>query len=181
MVLEKSVRDLLFTDDCALVAHTQDNLQVIMDHFAKACCHCGLTMNLKKIEVMYQPASGKPYQPPRITIDGSLISLIDKFTYLGSTLSCNTQVDDEVAHRISKASSAFGKSRGKIWDKRGIKLQTKLRVHRGAVITSLLYTCETWTTYYHHIKQLNHFHLGCLRKIVKIKWQDKIPDIELLK
>ena len=27
----------------------------------------------------------------------------------------------------------------------------------------------------------NHFHLFCLRKLLKIKWQDKIPDKEVLK
>ena len=26
-----------------------------------------------------------------------------------------------------------------------------------------------------------HFHLSCLRKILKIRWQDKIPDTEILK
>ena len=29
-------------------------------------------------------------------------------------------------------------------------------------------------------KRLNHFHLSCLRKLLKIKWQDKIPDTEVL-
>ena len=27
----------------------------------------------------------------------------------------------------------------------------------------------------------NNFHLSCLRKLLKIKWQDKIPDTEVLK
>ena len=27
----------------------------------------------------------------------------------------------------------------------------------------------------------NHFHLSCLRKLFEIKWQDKIPDTEVLK
>ena len=31
-----------------------------------------------------------------------------------------------------------------------------------------------------HAKTLNRFHLNCLRKIHKIKWQDKIPDTEVL-
>ena len=30
-------------------------------------------------------------------------------------------------------------------------------------------------------KRLNHFHTSCLRKLLKIKWQDRIPDIEVLK
>ena len=32
-----------------------------------------------------------------------------------------------------------------------------------------------------HAKRLNHFHKSCLRKLLKIKWQDRIPDTEVLK
>ena len=49
------------------------------------------------------------------------------------------------------------------------------------VLPTLLYACETWTVYQRHAKRLNHFHLNSLRKLLKIKWQDKIPDTEVLK
>ena len=58
---------------------------------------------------------------------------------------------------------------------------TKLKVYRSIVLPTLLYTCETWTVYQRHAKRLNHFHTSCLRKLLKIKWQDKIPDTEVLK
>ena len=32
-----------------------------------------------------------------------------------------------------------------------------------------------------HAKRLNLFHTSCLRKLLKIKWQDRIPDTEVLK
>ena len=35
--------------------------------------------------------------------------------------------------------------------------------------------------YQRHAKILNHFYLSCLRKMLKIKWQDKISDTEVLK
>ena len=41
--------------------------------------------------------------------------------------------------------------------------------------------CETWTVYQHYAKRLNHFNNSCHRKLVKIKWQDRIPDTEVLK
>ena len=43
-----------------------------------------------------------------------------------------------------------------------------------------VYVCETWTIYSKQEKRLNSFHLRCLRKIVGIKWQDKMPDTEVL-
>ena len=49
------------------------------------------------------------------------------------------------------------------------------------MLPTLLYACETWTVYQRHAKRLNHFHTRCLRKLLKVKWQDKIPDTEVLK
>ena len=48
------------------------------------------------------------------------------------------------------------------------------------MLPTLLYTCETWTVYQRHAKKLNHFHTTCLRKLLNIKWQDRIPDTEVL-
>ena len=88
-------------------------------------------------------------------------------------------IDDEVNSRTAKASAAFGRLCGSIWDRSGIRLDTKLEVYRAVVLPTLLYAYETWTVY--HAKRLNHFHSSCLRKLLKIKWQDRIPDTEVLK
>ena len=78
--------------------------------------------------------------------------------------------------RIAKAGAEFGRLRGSIWNQSGIRFDTKLAVYRSAVLLTLLYACETWTV----AKRLNHFHTSCLRKRLKIKWQNRIPDIEIL-
>ena len=89
--------------------------------------------------------------------------------------------DDEVNARIGKASAAFGRLRGSVGDRSGIMLDTKLKVYKAAVLPTLLHACETWTVYQRHAKRLNHFHTDCLRKLLKIKWQDRIRDTEVLK
>ena len=38
---------------------------------------------------------------------GQRLQVVDKFTYLGSTLSRDVHIDDEVNARIAKASAAF--------------------------------------------------------------------------
>ena len=49
------------------------------------------------------------------------------------------------------------------------------------VLTTLLYGCESWMVYQCHARKLNHLHATCLRKLLGIKWQDKIPDTEVLR
>ena len=118
---------------------------------------------------------------PPLTVKGQRLQVVDKFTYLGSTLSRVVHIDDEVNARIAKASAAFGRLRGSVWDRSGIRLDTKLKVYKAKVLPTLLYACETWTVYQRHAKRLNHFHTSCLRKLLEIKWQDRIPDTEVLK
>ena len=89
------------------------------------------------------------------------------------------QIDDEVNARIAKASAAFG--RLGMWDRSGIRLDTKLKVYRLVMLPTLFYACETWTVYQRHAKRLNHFHTNCFRKLLKNKRQDRIPDTEVLK
>lgn len=179
-VEEGSVRDLLFADDCALNADTEDKMQQSMNCFSNACKSFGLTISTKKTEVLHQPAPQKPYVEPVITVEGEPLKTVDKFTYLGSTLSRSVNIDDEVEMRIAKASSAFGRLRESVWERRGIKLATKLKVYRAVVLPTLLYACETWTVYARHAKKLHRFHMNCLRKLLKISWQDKVPDTEVL-
>ena len=124
---------------------------------------------------------GKSYKEPTITVKGQRLQMVDKFTYLGSTLSRVVHIDDEVNARIAKASAAFGWLRGSVWDQSGIRLDTKLKVYKAVVLLTLLYACEIRTVYQRHAKRLNHFHTICLRKLLKIKWQDRIPDTEVLK
>ena len=60
-------------------------------------------------------------------------------------------------------------------------LATKLKVYKAVVITTLLYACETWTVYRRHEpRKLQHFHTTSLRRILNIRWQDKVPDTEVL-
>ena len=86
-VREDTARDFLFADDCALNASKESDMQESMDLFAKACDDFGLTISTKKTEVMHQPAPAAPYTEPNITVDGQRLAVVDKFVYLGSTLS----------------------------------------------------------------------------------------------
>ena len=78
------------------------------------------------------------------------------------------------------ASAAFGRLHKNVWDRRGITTETKIKVYKAVVLTTMLYGCESWTVYQCHARKMNHFHSTSLRKILGIKWQDMLPDTEVL-
>ena len=107
--------------------------------------------------------------------------MVERFTYLGSTLSRNVVIDDEVNARLAKANVAFSILHKNVWNRRGITLDRNIKVYQAIVLTTLLYGCKSWRVYQHHARKLNHFHTTCLRKFLGIKWQDKISDTEVLR
>ena len=62
----------------------------------------------------------------------------------------------------------------------GLNLQTKLKVNKAVILTTLFYACETWTVYCRHARKTIRFHINCLRRLLRITWQDIIPDTEVL-
>lgn len=174
------IRDLLFADDCALTAHSQDMAQQLFDRFANAAQRFGLTVSLKKTEVLFQPADRGTHTAPTIKAGVTVLKSVDRFCYLGSVLSTSAMIDDDVSARLAKASAAFGRLTKRLWNNHGIQLFTKIAVYRAVVLTTLLYGCESWTLYRRHVSKLDQFHLRCLRKIAHIRWQDMIPNTTVL-
>ena len=103
--------EFLVDDDMAKGASTEEKMQKGVDQVSDSCDSYDLTICIKKTEVVYQPAPGKPYKEPTITVNGQRLEVVDKFTYLGNTLSSVVHIDDVGNARIAKA---FGRLRGSI-------------------------------------------------------------------
>ena len=106
------------------------------------------------------------YTEPSITVKGETLKVVESFAYLGSILSRSVRIDNEVDARITKASTAFGRLRKKVWERNGLTTRTKLKVYKAVVLPSLVYSCEAWTVYSSYANKLNRFHLDSLRKIL---------------
>ena len=103
-------------------------MQQCVNHLPRACDKFGFTISTKKTEVMHQPAPLKLYHEPHIFVNDEPLKATDSFTYLGSTLSREANIDVEVNNILSKANSAFGILMKKVWHRRGISQETKLKV-----------------------------------------------------
>ena len=114
-VTEALIRELLFADDCMISCHTQPDLQHMTTKFSNAAKSYGLQRSITKTKVMYQAVPGKPYVEPSITIDNVQLPITKQFKYLGSVLSNDAQMDEDIKARISKASSACGSLQERVW------------------------------------------------------------------
>ena len=92
------------------------------------------------------------YVEPSVYIDGKKLKVVDKFTYLGSTINRFCSLGNEIALRLEKAAGAFSALKDRVWLQRGLKKTTKLEVYNACVLTCLLYACETLVVYRRHLK-----------------------------
>ena len=88
------------------MAHTLEHVQRLMDCFANAAKRSfGLTISLKKTEVMLQPRPSSSPPKPDIFVNDTALNVVDKFCYLGSVLSQNAEINDDITRRIGAASA----------------------------------------------------------------------------
>jgi len=99
--------------------------------------------------------------------DGSQsIEVVSKFSCLGSTVTSLNFLDQEISIRIGKVGTAF-RLLDRLW-KANIKMQTKMRIYKAVVVTTLLYGSETWSTTRNQDDRLDAFDTHCLRIILQI-------------
>ncbi len=118
---------------------------------------------------------------PCISIGHHTLETMEDFTYLGSTISSNLSLDNELNRtRIGKASIAMARLTKRVWNNSMLTTNTKIKVYQASVLSIFLYGSETWTMYIWQEHRLNSFHLRCLRRILGITWQDRVPNTEVL-
>ena len=181
--LIKIVREMLYPGDSALVAHSVEDMQSLVEEFARAASQFSLQINIKNTECLYQP--------PKFQLSTSLSEEISigteppvkckTFKYLGSTVSENARLEDELSLRMGRASAVFGNVRERLWNNRHVSIRVKCKVYRATVLATLLYVAETWTVYRVQVKKLHAYMMRHLRAIINTSWKDKITNIEVLK
>ena len=150
-----------------------------MDAFSNASKKFGLKITIKKTEVMYQPYSTRTRED-NIMVDGNKLNSVLEFTYIGSTISCNGYVDDEIQRRMAKASASFDRLRQRLWNNHHVSMRVKGKIYRAIVLSALLYGAEAWTVYRRQVKKLHAFMMRHLRSIMRITWMDKVTNKEIL-
>ena len=103
-------------------------------------------LNIKKTEALYQPNSTRTREED-IMVDGNKLNSVLEFTYLGSTISSDGCIDDEIQRRMAKASASFGRLRQRLWNNHHVSMRVKGKINLAIVLSTLLYGAEAWTVY----------------------------------
>ena len=138
----RCLRDFLFADEAAVTAYSAEDLQQLMTRFSNACQDFGLTISLKKTQVMRQDTDS----PPAISINDHELDVIHDFVYMGSAISDTLSLDAEFNRRTGKAATTMTTSRltKKAWNNSKLTVHTKIQIYRACDVNTLLYGSKTY-------------------------------------
>ena len=131
----KTITDADYTDDITLLANAPTQSETLLHNLERAAAGIGLHVNAHKMEYMFFNQTGDIS-----TLSGSSLKLVDKFTYLGSSVS-STETDIDT--QLAKAWSAI--DRLSVILKSLLTDKMKCSFFQAAVVSILLYGCATWT------------------------------------
>ena len=130
------------------------------DSLERAAAGIGLHVKAHKTEYMCYNQTGDIS-----TLDGTSLKLVDKFTYLGSSVS---STEKDIDTRLTKAWTAIDRL-SSIW-KSDLTDKMKRIFFQAAVVSILLYGCTTWTLT-KRLKKLDGNYTRMLRAILSKSWR----------
>ena len=159
------LKDLRFADDIALIADSEEDLQTLIEQVHDASKKFGMEISIPKTKAMI--FSREDQLQVNINLDGTPLEQVNRFKYLGVTLTPSNDSTSEIKSRLLLASTALGKLQ-KVWSDKDVTLSTKLRLVNALIYPVLLYGSEIWTIKKNDMKKLEAFEMRCYRKILNI-------------
>ena len=105
---QTKITESQFADDVAVYATTRDTFESSATKFVGSASEWGLTVSIIKTKGMVSGNHITPADVLPVRLDGGEIEIVQDFTYLGSNITTDGEVDNEVKIRIGKAARAFG-------------------------------------------------------------------------
>ena len=157
----KTITNADYADDIAILANTPNQAEVLLHSLEQAATGIGLHVNAHKTEYMCFNQTGDIS-----TLDRTSLKQVDKFTYLGSSIS---STEKDIDTRLTKAWTAIDKL-SIIW-KLDLTDKMKHSFFQAAVMSILLYGCTTWTLTKRLEKKLDGNYTRMLWAILNKSWR----------
>ena len=100
----------------------------------------------------------------KANIGDNVLENVLNIEYLGSRLQCDGDDQVDVRHRMDIAQAVFG-SLSRIWTDHRLSRETKLRLYKLSVCSSLTHCCTAWALARQVSRTINGFNSRCLHVI----------------
>ena len=108
-------------------------------------------------------------------MDDDALKQVPKFKYLGSIFTEDGKNKEDTIQRIKEARVTFNKKK-QLLCSNSLSLEIKKKLIKSCIWSVVLFGSETWTLGKNEEGVVNVFETWCWRRMLKIKWKDRITN-----
>ena len=135
------MNQLLFADDEALVADSEEKLIRLINEFERVCSRRKLKVNVGKCKVM-RCSAVEESEPLNVRLNGEVLEEVKEFKYLGSMITARVGMDAELRERLGEGGKVMG-GLASVWKSGGMSIEAKICLWVSIVVPTVLYGSES--------------------------------------
>ncbi|KAJ4446764.1 hypothetical protein ANN_13461 [Periplaneta americana] len=159
---------LVYADDVNMLGENTQTIRENTEILPKASKAVGLEVNPEKTKYMIMSRDQNIVRNGNIKIGDLSFEGVEKFKYLGATVTNINDTREEIKLRINMGNACYY-SVEKLSSSSLLSKNLKVRIYKTVILPVLLYGCETWTLTLREEHRLRVFENKVLRKIFGAK------------
>jgi hypothetical protein len=159
---------LAYADDVNILGGNVHVVKKNTEALVAATKEIGLEVNADKTKYMVMSRDQNAGRNQNIRIDNISFERVEEFRYLGTTLTNQDSIQEEVKSRL-KSGNACCYSVQNLLSSRLLSKDLKIRIYRTIILPVVLYGCVTWSLTLKEERRLRVFENRLLRRIFRPK------------
>ena len=156
------INQLLFADDTALVADTEEKLCRLVSEVGRVC------ERRKLVNVGMRCSRYGNGGQMHVILNSKLLEELDCFKYLGSQVAADGGCERNVVHRLIAGHRPLG-----------LGITAKKCLYEGVIVPMALYGAEAWGMRNAERRKVNVLEMMCLRSLVGVSSMDEVRNEEV--
>jgi hypothetical protein len=178
-----TIYELLFADDCVIMATSERALQRIVTIFDRVLTAFGQEISPKTKVMVTLPAHWAPRalpEPQIMLLNGNMQEVNRTFKYIGGWANTEGNMSTDVGVRIRGMCAAYAGVKERVLENGKMSLVQRYEVFNSIVVAVGLYGCASWNLAADELRRLEATHTKLLRRMVGADERSSLEDIIML-
>jgi sorting nexin-29 len=155
---------LVYADDVNILGGNVHAVKKNTEALVAATKEIGLEVNADKTKYKVMSRDQNTGRNHNIRIDNNSFERVEEYKYLGTTLTNQNSIQEEVKSRLKSGNPCYYLMQN-LLSSRLLSKKLKIRIYRNIVLPVVLYGCETWSLTLTEERRLMVFENRVLRRI----------------